>query len=315
MIWRGDKTASEMLLRYVRHQQVLTFIFGRPSVSKLWKYAHRQSLKLDSKLRGKRWYWSRGDFELMDAADTADIHIPNLHPVAWFDRMWTVQEAALAQKAEVMTAKRKMDYDVFMKELLAWFRARLTYGLGSRYFDADGDLLQARYLVRRDVLYNCRSEKEFIPDAVEYLCDISAASTSVASDKVFSMRGIFQELGLQLPKHDYTAESGIVYWETLCTIIMVEKPLQFLELVHGLPWGAGIPSWVPNLSRNRRPFQIDFLLSDATGISEPKFTMVNGNRNIATHARIVNRVDGRVYQEVSAFPYSLRRLFSFAGSV
>ena len=56
VIWLGDKTASEMLLRYVRHQQVLTFVFGRPSVSKFRKYAHKQRLKLDSKLTGKRWY-------------------------------------------------------------------------------------------------------------------------------------------------------------------------------------------------------------------------------------------------------------------
>lgn len=63
-------------------------------------------------------------------SENVNIHLPSLHPLSWFDRMWTIQEVALAQKVEIVTTQRNMDYDALITNLDKWLTERLNQPAG-----------------------------------------------------------------------------------------------------------------------------------------------------------------------------------------
>ncbi|PVH74074.1 hypothetical protein DL98DRAFT_389945, partial [Cadophora sp. DSE1049] len=83
-----------------RIQQVtlMADVYSRAKRVIVWLGVSPESVRL---LRNVRLYYLFGLCQLvipgLDKGDS-NINLPALHPVTWFDRMWTVQEVALARQ-------------------------------------------------------------------------------------------------------------------------------------------------------------------------------------------------------------------------
>ncbi|KAH8796926.1 heterokaryon incompatibility protein-domain-containing protein [Hyaloscypha sp. PMI_1271] len=52
--------------------------------------------------------------------EMSGIILHDLYPISWFERVWTLQEVALARRVILLTARKSTDYDKFMFELNFW---------------------------------------------------------------------------------------------------------------------------------------------------------------------------------------------------
>jgi hypothetical protein len=80
------------------------------------------------------------------------IILPDLYPISWFERVWTLQEVALARRVILLTARKSTDYDKIMFELNYWLYTKnakyLSGELLSRENEVGTQLLLARQTIR-----------------------------------------------------------------------------------------------------------------------------------------------------------------------
>jgi hypothetical protein len=302
IVWLGGSVASEMLVQYVGFQRFVTACQRVPGLGSM-RMEHAVRKKLDKRLQGACLCLC-GFKSLRRLLDKANMWLPNLDPISWFERMWTVQEVALARRAQVLTSRRTMNYDNFMDQLNEWLQWRsLIDSSGKLVLEIDPslDLLNARHTIRQHILHMRQKGNLKDWDAVRFLLDITAASASVASDKVFAVHGIMLELGFPLPSPDYRLQSGEVYWQAFVAIMKLKPTLKHLELVNGLYWNSRFPSWVPDLSRTWERWRMDFSWLSATKRSKASFELISNDRVIATKGKIVDGIKGRIYQSIDNF--------------
>src|SRR5690606_29900828 len=95
-------------------------------------------------------------------------------------------------------------------------------------------------------------------------------------DKALALYGLFSELGMILPRPDYTKSVGDIYADTTASCIEYDKSLLILYEVPSDRRRPGLPSWVPDWS-DKGWDHLDFrypkwrLPFAASGSSDPKW--------------------------------------------
>lgn len=242
-------------------------------------------------------------------SDKFVLQLPALYPISWFDRMWTVQEVAVAQHVKIISSRRAMDYDQFVSYLDLWLSKRLNPSVGNDHSgtiklesDSTTNLLAARRDIRRFLKFRKFQSREVDHDIIKLVCDITAASASVASDKVFALHAIMKALGITLPPPDYTLPPGEVYWRASCILMRQTKSLNMLGIINGSRIFTNVPSWVPDFNRSshRSPPRWEMNLTHfavtrwfPTIRSTPRkleFYFQDEDRILVTKAKIIRRV-------------------------
>lgn len=249
--------------------------------------------------------------ELIMYLDKVQVELPALHPVSWFDRMWTIQEVAIAQQVQIISARRAMEYDQFISNLNLWLTERLNQPAGGDLWGhimAEGDittqLLGARKEIR-DLLHpSPETQKQREKSRItEIVCHITAASASVASDKIFALHGMMKALGVTLPQPDYTLPTSEVYWRASCVLMRSQNCLDMLSIVNGSSEFTDVPSWVPDFSRSSPRWEMNSVWFHASGDwvkRKPSFALTAEDRVMITKAKIVDVVKGVVLEKVDS---------------
>jgi hypothetical protein len=248
------------------------------------------------------WYRRRRAFKSLN----------NLTSIMWFNRIWTIQEVALAQQVRVVSSTREMDYDKFMDDWMdfhwRWFKKYMN--------SVEVDLIDARatvrHVLRRKRIGKLKLSGERLSSAnswrpMSFLCAVTASASSYPSDKIFAMNGIMKELGFPLPDPDYSMDYGEVYWKACSELMARTSSLQPLTLVNGLHWDSNFPSWVPDFN-GKHPMIAEtkwhpkeFLGKGSASHKQARFTIDN-HRVIATQAKVVDLIHGRIYQRLEGQP-------------
>jgi hypothetical protein len=215
--------------------------------------------------------------------------------------MWTIQEVAIAQQVQILSSRRAMDYDQFISNLNLWLTERLNQPAGGDLWghimvegDTTTQLLGARKDIR-DLLHPSKSQskKEDKSHITELICHITAASSSVPSDKIFALHGMLKALGILLPPPDYKLPTSEVYWAASGAIMRTQNCLDMLSIVNGSSEFTDVPSWVPDFSRSKPRWEMHsawFHASGHEGKQKPNFFLAEEDRVMVTKAKIVDVV-------------------------
>ena len=213
--------------------------------------------------------------------------------------MWTVQEVALGAKAQIISPKRSMDYDVFMSSLINWILIHSLYREdGSLRLEQGPEFttLISRMEIRTLVRLKRKQLLRTVWPSASSLCRITAAQASIPSDKIFAVYGIMKELGVTLPSPDYKTYLGDIYWKACVAVMKHQNSLEPLELAIGSNWNPRTPSWVPDFQqRHFRYRNYPHFASKNDPGYQPVIDMSKDYRFLSTKAKIVDSVRGRIY--------------------
>jgi hypothetical protein len=219
----------------------------------------------------------------------------------WFDRIWTIQEVALARQVKILSSAREMDYDRFMNEWLDLYEPWFSHVER----DPRADLIMARAGVCK-VTKGKKYKDPWWPqdwNLMSSLCNVTALASSHPSDKIFALHGVIKELGLSLPEPQYSMDTGEVYWKACAALMDQTCSLKPLILVNGLPWNSKIPSWVPDFNQPYRktiagvPITNGVFGEYSFYNTESAFKIIDSSKIIATKAKVIGYVRGRLYQQ------------------
>jgi hypothetical protein len=215
-------------------------------------------------------------------AVTAERSLNDFDSIVWFDRIWTIQEVALARQVRVLSPRREMDYDQFMDVWMASRGAWFYYMEGNPKANRIEAIAEIRDIMKRRM--KC-GDPRFTPDwdPMSFLCKVTTSASSHPSDKIFALYGIMKELGCSLPEPEYGTDTGELYWKACTALMSQTRSLEPLMLVNGLHWNSDCPSWVPNFDQ---PYRRIFADPDVIGPFGPLgiLPLIAEKRNLSSSA-------------------------------
>jgi hypothetical protein len=177
----------------------------------------------------------------------------------WFNRMWTLQEIALANSNTAMV--------ICGRHQIGW-KALQSAASNIRNLDLDARNLVNNtmnmclklhlYLTcirnnRHDLLSRLVApgrpgKKPTQPQASDIFADCRNRDCRDPRDKAFSLHGICSALEIELPMPTYEKSTAQVFTEVAKAIIVHDDSLNILFHVNTPRRDAGLPSWVPDWS-------------------------------------------------------------------
>lgn len=124
-------------------------------------------------------------------------------------------------------------------------------------------------------------------------CREKAASDP--KDKVLALYGVLSELGLAVPRPDYTKSIGDIYTETTAVWIEYDKNLSPLYYVPSDTRRPGLPSWVADWSdrgweEGDSRYPVIRGRFAASGGSDTKWKISDDRRRLTVHGKIIDTV-------------------------
>jgi hypothetical protein len=296
IVWFGVNPESDKAVRCAQELRLFNFCYPTarlPGVNRLLDYPHDAIAAI---LKKRALYGANS--------------------IMWMDRIWTVQEVALARQVRVLTSRRQMDYDLFMRhwKWFPWDRPDVKNMVLHRFNDSLIAMMEARSIVRLAIKKKRLKKVEgfVFREPMQFLCGVTAATSSHPSDKIFAIHGIMKELGVLLPEPDYSMDTGEVYWKACTAVMSQTRSLEPLMLVNGLlHWNSNVPSWVPDFNQIHRRIVEPPIGESVFGWPSPcsyeaKFTLIDNDKIIATKAKPIDLIHGRIYQRTNPQSNRLR---------
>jgi hypothetical protein len=212
---------------------------------------------------------------------------------SWFNRMWTLQELALARAAWMQCGKLGMSWEELC--LGACISAEAIPNLES--LTVYGDVLRAPIALHHHIRSSVEAKREGKPTAKNMTFNDLLASTvrhaSEPRDKVYSLYGLCRLFGMAVPEPDYSMPVKLVYIEVTQAAVLHDKSLILLHQVGTRSKDERLPSWVPNWNSDA---VMNRLLPDhfmATGSSAPSFSISQDGWRLTVSGVLVDEIDER----------------------
>lgn len=158
----------------------------------------------------------------------------------WFERVWTCQEAAFAQRATVHYGPITYDWKLFSDAVMdADFEILSAYDSKSLE-----DLYSFRKACKETVLHgNIISEGSFQHLIDDILKGLRHTEASNPKDKVFGIHALLQRLDIRLPVPDYRKSVSQIFGEAALAIHRKRRCLKLRHYFDPLDNPHSLPSW------------------------------------------------------------------------
>jgi hypothetical protein len=212
---------------------------------------------------------------------------------SWFERMWTLQELALARAAWMQCGKSGMSWE----ELCVGVEILAEAIPDSKSLTVYYGILRASIATHYHIRSAVEAKREGKPTAKNMTLNNLLASTgrhaSEPRDKVYSLYGLCRLFGMAVPEPDYSKPVELVYSEATQAAILHDKSLILLHQVGNRSKDERLPSWVPNW--NGDPVMITLLPDHfmATGSSAPSFSFSQDGWRLTVSGVLVDEIDER----------------------
>jgi hypothetical protein len=202
----------------------------------------------------------------------------------WFYRLWTLQESVLAQEALVICGKWSISWKVL---ILAMGRLRPLENANGRFdfISAFDYVLRGRQAVVDALL----SPNVSHPVSTVFTRGLLLQARE-PRDHVFGLYALFQKLGVQLSKPDYTKPVDQVFAEAARLAVKRDNKLHILTFVNGLEQRQNWPSWVPTWPDKLVPSALDEQYFMAAEGSLPLYKFSEEGRCLTVQAKKVDIV-------------------------
>jgi hypothetical protein len=212
---------------------------------------------------------------------------------SWFDRMWTLQELALARAARMQCGKSGMSWEELC--LGVWILAEAIRELKSLTFY--GDILGASIATHHHIRSAVEAKRGGKPTAKNMTFNTLLASTvrhaSEPRDKAYSLYGLCRLFGMAVPEPDYSKPVKLVYSEVTQAAVLHDKSLILLHQVGNRSKDERLPSWVPNWNSDAVVNTLSPHHFMATGSSAPSFSFSQDGWRLTVSGVLVDEIDER----------------------
>ncbi|MCJ1243568.1 hypothetical protein MMC30_000765 [Trapelia coarctata] len=191
-----------------------------------------------------------------------------------FERMWCVQEVAVAQRVRLVCGGASISWDemiVALDYLSRLYDVMLESNIMVELYK--GRLALQKQL--KDIVGSTRfphnQNPQQWPSLTTLIITTRNRGATDPKDKVFALAGLFKLMGLNLPPPDYAKSVRQVYQEITKAAISQYHSLDILYHVTGFANSFDLPSWVPDLSDTRHPMPLMYPAFSASATSPPYY--------------------------------------------
>jgi hypothetical protein len=132
---------------------------------------------------------------------------------AVFERMWCVQEIAVARRVRIICGRSSMDWEQLVSALDYKETVTQTIASTSATFRLFKDRVALQGMLR-NIIYPKPDQNSFQWPPLSSLLDATRSRGATnPSDKVYALNGIFELMGLNLPEADYSKPVRQIYQE------------------------------------------------------------------------------------------------------
>ncbi|KAI0134229.1 heterokaryon incompatibility protein-domain-containing protein [Xylariales sp. AK1849] len=189
---------------------------------------------------------------------------------AWFVRVWTVQECAVAQECLVMCGRSTIDWTVFKESSTAssaslinhsvYYSILSRYSLSSILKDNEATMVANAAPLALDFQ---SMDPKSRSNELQLLGMIGNLQATIAQDRIYSLYSVLYAVGIVMPSPDYNKSVSEVFQEATLAYIQHRQKLAILTITHPPGETSGFPSWVPDWLT---PAQAASVTADETGV-------------------------------------------------
>ncbi|KAH7311517.1 heterokaryon incompatibility protein-domain-containing protein [Stachybotrys elegans] len=168
---------------------------------------------------------------------------------SWYERVWTLQEGALARKSLVICGKKNVSWEALL-DMMGRLNALESADGRSTGFKEFYDALRIRSSIVSAPSPAGRKSLSASQQMVRNPISVIFAEglflrAKMRHDHVFGLYGLLKKFNAHLPEPDYRRPVEQVFAETTRLAIEQDKTLYILGYTNGLYADPGWPSWVP----------------------------------------------------------------------
>jgi hypothetical protein len=162
---------------------------------------------------------------------------------SWFQRMWTIQEVALASKCTILCGSKSVSWEKFSTALERLESFPIFQGIS--LYVASHSIPRKYFQTGRRIFKREDSQKLCVSKILTYTRGKNATDLR---DKVYALYGMLERLGVNPPEPDYSKPAADIYRDITIAAIVHDSSLEVLKQVEGHKSISDLPSWVPDWS-------------------------------------------------------------------
>ena len=223
---------------------------------------------------------------------TIDI-FSDLHKRSWFQRVWTLQEIALAKKALVICGKSTISWDTLVWAVDRLRNAENTLGTYD-VVSAMDSIVSAHQAVTRAILPRTETVDTLNPNPDRPVTTIVTRTlfkrATEDKDRIFGLYSVLKKTGAELPEPDYRRPVHEIFTEAARLAIEKDNSLWLLDFVNGFTQRPDWPSWVPTWAESLEPAPVEANVFSAAGDSKPDFRFSADGRRLTIRAKAIDEI-------------------------
>lgn len=214
---------------------------------------------------------------------------------SWFQRIWTLQEVALAKDSLVICGDSKISWSILVYAVDQLRAAENSIGVYGDFSVFDS-AISAHHVMVQSLLPGPQIRSAVNPNPDRPVTRILVMSlrrrATEPKDHIFGLYSILQRLDANLPPPDYERSIDQIFTEAARLAIEKDNSLWILDFVDGIEekqhWPSWVPTWIDMLIPG--PIEVNAFSPGAAGDSRPRYTFSEDSRRLTLRGKIADRI-------------------------
>ncbi|CAN9093587.1 unnamed protein product [Alternaria alternata] len=214
---------------------------------------------------------------------------------SWFQRIWTLQEVALAKDSLVICGDSKISWSLLVYAIDQLRAAENSTGVYGNFSEFDS-AISAHQIMVQCLLPGPQVRSTMNPNPDRPVTQLLMMSllrrATEPKDHIFGLYSILQRLGANLLPPDYERSTDQIFTEAARLAIEKDKSLWILDFIDGIEekqhWPSWVPTWVQMMGPG--PIEVNALHPGAAGDSRPRYKFSEDSRRLTLRGKIVDKI-------------------------
>ena len=221
--------------------------------------------------------------------------LKTIYQRSWFQRIWTLQEVALAKDSLVICGDSKISWSLLVYAIDQLRAAENSIGIYGD-FSAFNSAISAHQIMVQNLLPGPQISSTMNPNSDRPVTQTIVISlrrrATEPKDYIFGLYSILHRLGANLLPPDYERNIDQIFTEAARLAIEKDNSLWILDFVDGIEEKQHWPSWVPTLINMMvpGPVEVNAFKPGAAGNSRPRYKFSEDSRRLTLRGKTVDRV-------------------------
>ncbi|RYN90319.1 hypothetical protein AA0120_g5694 [Alternaria tenuissima] len=233
-------------------------------------------------------------YRALQASDLLESLIA-VYQRSWFQRIWTLQEVALAKDSLVICGDSKISWSLLVYAIDQLRVAENSIGVYGNFSVFDS-AISAHQIMVQCLLPGPQISSAMNPNPDRPVTQLLVMSlrrrATEPKDHIFGLYSILQRLGTNLPPPDYERDINQIFTEAARLAIEKDNSLWILDFIDGIEerqhWPSWVPTWVTMMGPG--PIEVNAFHPGAAGDSRPRYKFSEDSRRLTLRGKIVDKI-------------------------